>query len=64
MRGIKISKIAALWLLMVLMVGFGRATKELPPLERNIDGAMMIIGGVPKVGESFEIVYRIKIKET
>jgi len=64
MQSIKIHKIAAIGLLMILAVEIGQAQKELPPLENHIEGEMRIVGNYPKVGEIFEIVYRIKVKET
>ncbi len=63
MRGIKTSKITAIGL-MVLALGFELAiSKELPTLQNYIEGEMRIVGGYPKVGEIFDVVYRIKIKE-
>ncbi|MEO0138229.1 MAG: hypothetical protein ABIL86_11955 [candidate division WOR-3 bacterium] len=65
MRGIKINKIAALWLFIMLFIRFGQGTKEQLPLHNYIDGEMYIVGGgYPKVGEVFEIVFRVRVKET
>jgi len=64
MRSIKTNKIAVVWLLMVLFIRFGHGRGEQPSLQNYIDGEMYIVGGgYPKVGETFEIVYRIKVKE-
>jgi len=63
MRGIRINKIAAIGLLMVLVIGFGQANGWLSPLEGDVDQEMYITGGYPKVGEVFEAVYRVRLKE-
>ena len=59
----KTDKVVAIWLLIVLTIGLGQATKELPPLQNYIEGEMRLNGVHPKVGETFDIVYRIKIKK-
>jgi len=63
MKSIKNIKILTIWLLMVLTIRFGETTKELPTLQRHIDGEIQIKGAYPKVGETFNVVYQIKIKE-
>jgi len=63
MKSIKINQIVAIGLLMVLVVGFGEATKEQPLFQNYIEGEMRIVGDYPKVGEIFEVVYRIRVKE-
>lgn len=67
MRGIKISKIETISLL-VFVICFGQVQefiKMQPPLEHLIDGRLYIEGNFPpKVGEIFQVVYRINIKET
>jgi hypothetical protein len=60
---IKINKIAAIGLLMVLVIGFGQANGWLNPLEGDVEQEMYITGGYPKVGEVFEAVYRVRLKE-
>ncbi|MEO0143132.1 MAG: hypothetical protein ABIL15_07255, partial [candidate division WOR-3 bacterium] len=65
MRGIKINKIAAVGLLMVLIVEIGQATKPAPPVkmwEKDIEQEFYISGNYPKVGDIFELVYRVKLK--
>lgn len=63
MRNIERNKIAAIGLLMVLVIGFGQANGWLSPLEGDVDQEMYITGGYPKVGEVFEAVYRVRLKE-
>ena len=63
MNSIKINTIAAIGLLMVLVIGFGQANGWLSPLEGDVDQEMYITGGYPKVGEVFEAVYRVRLKE-
>ncbi|MGQ9534730.1 MAG: hypothetical protein ACUVTF_05800, partial [bacterium] len=61
-----VNKISAiLWLLMV-WVCFGQAQgfpKPQPPLKNDIEQELYVIGNYPKVGDVFEVVYRIKLKE-
>ncbi|MGB3479275.1 MAG: hypothetical protein WBB67_08955, partial [bacterium] len=63
MQSIRINKIAAIGLLMVVVVGFGQTTFWESLLEDDLDREMHITGGFPKVGEVFEVVYRVKLKE-
>jgi hypothetical protein len=69
MRTLKIYKIAAIWILMVLMIAYSQATQpkliqsELP-LQNNIEEEMYLVGGYPKVEDIFEVVYRIRIIDT
>lgn len=63
MRSVKINKIAAIGLLMVLIVGFGLATKPaMFPLQDEVEQEMYIVGAYPKVGEAFEVVYRLRLR--
>ena len=62
-RSIKINKIATIGLLIVLVIGVGQANGWLSPLEGDVDQEMYISGEYPKVGDVFEVVYRIKLKE-
>ncbi|MEO0166834.1 MAG: hypothetical protein ABIL39_11930, partial [candidate division WOR-3 bacterium] len=62
MRGIKVNKIAAVWLMMVV-IGLGYAQDFVSPLEHDVEQMMYIRGAYPRVGETFEVVYRIKLKE-
>ena len=64
MRSIKINKIAAIGLLMVV-IGFGQVYGEefLNPLMGVVEQEMYIKGRYPKVGEIFEIVYRVQVRE-
>jgi len=48
---------------MVLLIGFGKATIGESFLEGDVDQEMHITGGFPKVGEVFEVVYRVRLKE-
>jgi len=63
MRSIERNKIAAAWLLMVLVIGFGHANGWLNPLEGDVDQEMYIRGGYPEVDDVFEVVYRVRLKE-
>jgi len=56
-------KIAAIGLLMVLIVGIGLAIKPQSTPHRFLEGKIHINGGYPKVGEVFEVVYQIRVKE-
>jgi len=62
MKSIKINKMAAIGLLMVLVIGFGQATKPIWPLENETEHEMVLADKAPKVGEVFEVVYRVRLK--
>jgi hypothetical protein len=64
MQNIKINKIAAIGLVMVLVVGFGQGTKPPPAsvLQKYVEQEFYISGNYPKAGDVFEIVYRVKLK--
>jgi len=63
MRGIKINKIAVIGLMMVLWVEFGKSTKPATrPLQKYVEQEFYIMGNYPKVGDVFEVVYRLKLK--
>ncbi|MGB3480412.1 MAG: hypothetical protein WBB67_14785 [bacterium] len=47
---------------MVIVIGFGQATKSAWPLEAETEHEMYIEGKSPKVGEVFEVVYRVRLK--
>jgi hypothetical protein len=54
---------------MVLIIAYSQATqpkliKSELPLQNNIEEEMYLVGDYPKVGDIFEVVYRIKIKDT
>jgi len=64
MRSIERNKIAAIGLLMVvIVVRVSQATPPQPPLAGYIEEEVEIVGDYPKVGEIFEVVYRIRLKK-
>jgi len=63
MRSVKI-KTLVVWLFMVVVVRFGTASQPELTLQRYIDEEMYIVGDNPKIGEIFEVVYRITVKAT
>jgi len=62
MRSIKIDKIATVWLLMALVVGVGQSTSSSRVLESDIECQLHINGDYPKVGEIFEVIFKVRLK--
>ena len=61
MRSVKINKIAAIGLLMVV-IGVIQATPDTRILTGDVEYKLYINGNYPKVGEVFEVVFRVRLK--
>ncbi|MGQ9702908.1 MAG: hypothetical protein ACUVQT_10745, partial [bacterium] len=58
-----VNKISAVWLLMVMIGGFGQGTKPgVLPWQKYVEQELCISGDCPKVGDVFEVIYRLKLK--
>jgi len=64
MRTGRTGTIVIVWLLAMLVADIAVAGKELPPLEGYVEGKMQIVGAYPKVDETFEVVYEMKVSGT
>lgn len=63
MESMKINKILTVLLLMIV-ISIGYANKPQPPLQTFLEEHLSIVGNYPKLGDIFEVVYRIKAIET
>ena len=62
MRSVKINKIAAIGLLMMVVIGVIQATPDTRILTGDVEYKLYINGNYPKVGEVFEVVFRVRLK--
>jgi hypothetical protein len=62
MRSIERNKIAAIGLLVVVVIGVIQATPDTRILTGDVEYKLYINGNYPKVGEVFEVVFRVRLK--
>jgi hypothetical protein len=63
MNHIKINKVILIGLLIILLTKPGQGTPPAIPLQDDLEREMYIAGIYPKVGEVFEVIYRVRLKE-